>query len=247
MRCPEDHFSAIAPQYSRGRFGYPSGLFDFLSTLCREHDLAWDCATGNGQSATALAERFKRVVATDISSEMLARGMPHSKVAYRCEPAESSTLETGSVDLVTVAQALHWIEHERFWSELERVSKRAAIFSYWSYLWPSVGEEIDAWLSQFRTLIGPHWPQKSRLVHREYRELAIPFSSIPSPGFEISASWRREDCVAHLESWSAVRYAREAGLCGPIEELFSKLEEAWPSDDTRRVRWPLLMGVYRIK
>ncbi len=123
MSRPEDHFSAIAPQYSRGRFGYPSGLFDFLSTLCREHDLAWDCATGNGQSATVLAERFKRAVATDISSEMLARGRPHSNVAYRCEPAESSTLETSSVDLVTVAQALHWVDHERFWAELERVSK----------------------------------------------------------------------------------------------------------------------------
>jgi len=68
----QDHFSAIASAYHRGRFGYPLALFDHLHQQCRQHDLAWDCATGSGQAAVGLAPHFSKVVATDISRELLA-------------------------------------------------------------------------------------------------------------------------------------------------------------------------------
>jgi hypothetical protein len=68
-------------------------------------DLAWDCATGNGQAALALAAHFRHVHATDLSAEQLAQATPHARIDYRQAPAEASGLADRSCDLVTVAQA----------------------------------------------------------------------------------------------------------------------------------------------
>ena len=56
----EDHFSGPADRYGAYRPTYPSALFEYLACLAPAHDLAWDCATGNGQSAVAPKLFFRR-------------------------------------------------------------------------------------------------------------------------------------------------------------------------------------------
>jgi hypothetical protein len=46
-----DHFSDHADRYKAYRPTYPDELFTYLASLVPDHDLAWDCATGNGQAA----------------------------------------------------------------------------------------------------------------------------------------------------------------------------------------------------
>lgn len=106
----KDHFSSHAGQYARSRPTYPAELFDFLVSLTNHHDLAWDCATGNGQAAVALAGRFARVIATDASAAQVANAAEHPNVTYLVATAEHSGLSHESVDLITVAQALHWFD-----------------------------------------------------------------------------------------------------------------------------------------
>ena len=79
--------------------------------------LAWDVATGSGQAAVELAARFDRVVATDASAAQLASAEARPNVTYLHEPAERSSLDDASADLVTVAQALHWFDHRAFFAE----------------------------------------------------------------------------------------------------------------------------------
>jgi methylase of polypeptide subunit release factors len=62
-----DRFAAVSDEYARFRPGYPSSLFDWLAGIAPARDLAWDCATGSGQAAVDLAERFARLIATDAS------------------------------------------------------------------------------------------------------------------------------------------------------------------------------------
>jgi hypothetical protein len=64
----KDHFSTQSSQYQRYRPHYPPALFEWLAELTQEHTLAWDCATGNGQAAQALANHFANVLATDAAS-----------------------------------------------------------------------------------------------------------------------------------------------------------------------------------
>lgn len=68
----EDHFSDRSASYAQYRPTYPDDLFEFLANNCAGHDLAWDCATGSGQSALGLVDYFDRVIATDASEAQIA-------------------------------------------------------------------------------------------------------------------------------------------------------------------------------
>src|SRR5262249_7162330 len=104
----KDHFSGHAADYRAFRPDYPPELFAFLASVAPGRDLAWDCGTGSGQAAVGLAEHFAKVFATDASAEQLKNAQPHPRVEYAVAPAEKCPLGDHVVDLVTVAQALHW-------------------------------------------------------------------------------------------------------------------------------------------
>src|SRR5690606_33521069 len=97
----KDHFSAHADSYAAYRPTYPQALMRFLADCCEERRLAWDCATGNGQTAVALVPYFDRIIATDASEAQICSAMPHPRIDYRVARAESSGLDPRSADLVT--------------------------------------------------------------------------------------------------------------------------------------------------
>ena len=95
----------------------------------------WDCATGSGQAAVSLAGHFDRVIATDASRQQLDQAMPHDRVTYQVAQAQRTGIASGSVDLVTVAQALHWFDIPRFFNEAKRVLKPGGVVAVWCYSW----------------------------------------------------------------------------------------------------------------
>lgn len=119
----KDNFSRQSIDYAKYRPHYPEELFGFLMPLLKEHHLAWDVATGNGQVANLLAEYFNQVIATDISENQLKHAIQKHNVMYRVESAEQSSLPDASVDLITVAQAIHWFNFEAFYREVRRTLK----------------------------------------------------------------------------------------------------------------------------
>lgn len=118
-----DHFGKVAASYAQHRPGYPSALFQWLADVCDAHSNAWDCGAGNGQASIALANHFTNVYATDLSDSQIANARTHPRVDYRIAPAEASGLPSSCADLVTIAQALHWFDLEKFYSEVRRVLK----------------------------------------------------------------------------------------------------------------------------
>src|SRR6201993_5657563 len=96
----KDHFSKQAADYAKFRPRYPQELFDYLGTIAPARELAWDCATGNGQAAVELVNVFDRVIATDASESQIAKAEPHERVEYGIAPAEDSGLKSASFDVV---------------------------------------------------------------------------------------------------------------------------------------------------
>jgi len=139
----KDHFSRHADAYAGHRPDYPAALFDYLATGAGAREVAWDVATGNGQAALALARHFAQVWATDASAEQIRAATPHQRVAYGVAPAETSGLESASVDLITVAQALHWLDLPRFYAEVLRVLRPGGVIAVWCYHLMSVSPEVD--------------------------------------------------------------------------------------------------------
>ncbi|MBV5349694.1 class I SAM-dependent methyltransferase, partial [bacterium] len=118
-----DHFAKVATAYASHRPTYPPELFVWLAEITPQRNMAWDCATGTGQAAAALAAHFEQVWATDASSSQIEAAVSCTGVTYQTAPASSSGLPDQSVDLVTVAQALHWFDLDSFYTEVRRVLK----------------------------------------------------------------------------------------------------------------------------
>lgn len=243
----KDHFSGHAADYAAARPGYPAALFDYLAALPARHELAWDCGTGNGQAALHLAERFARVIATDASAEQLAQARPQPRIEYRQAPAESSGLAGGSVDLVTVAQALHWFEFDRFYAEVRRVLAPGGALAVWTYKLLSVTPEVDRILVPFATrTVGPYWPPERRYVDEEYRTLPFPLAEEPAPRFVGVEHWDLGRLLSYVSTWSSVkRYTRSQGE-DPLPALAEALTGAWGDPaQVRAVSLPIYLRVGR--
>lgn len=45
------------------------------------------------------------------------------RIKYQLGNAEETNLQNNSVDLITVASALHWLDHDKFFKECDRILK----------------------------------------------------------------------------------------------------------------------------
>lgn len=243
----KDHFSGHAQAYRRFRPGYPGELFRYLSELSPGLDRAWDCGTGNGQAAVALAAHFRAVIATDASVEQIAHAGGPVNVRFGVAGAEASGLAPASVDLITAAQAFHWFDQPRFFAEAERVLRGGGILAIWTYGVMHVDPAVDGIIQRFyRDTVGPYWPPERAQVDTGYADARLPFPELEMPRFEMSARWSRETLLGYLRTWSATqRYIRERGE-DPTEALRRALSPAWPERDMpRSVTWPLHVRVAR--
>ncbi len=239
----KDHFSGHAAVYASFRPGYPPALFDFVASLPRGRALAWDCATGNGQAAVGLAERFERVIATDASAAQLAHATPHPKVEYRQAPAEQSGLPDGSVDLLTVATAVHWLDFDRFYAEAERVLAPGGAIAVWAYNLPRVTPEISALVDRLSyQIVKTYWPPERRWVDEEYHTLPFPFAEVETHALAIEERWDLSRLLDYIGTWSATQRYLQAHGQDPRELIWDEIAAAWGDpDQEREVRFPIMM------
>lgn len=237
----KDHFSGHAAAYADARPRYPDELFSWLATLTASHDAAWDCGTGNGQAALGLAARYKHVIATDPSKEQIGNAFRHERISYRVTVAESSGIKPQSIDLVTVAQAVHWFDRPAFYKQANQVLKSGGAIAVWCYGLCSITPEVDAAVQSFyNDAIGAYWPPERVLIDEGYRTIEFPFEDIPTPAFSMSQHWNLQQFLAYLDTWSAVQRFIEQNGWDPVKDLGNKLNEIWGSSmDKRRVIWPL--------
>ena len=245
----KDHFSGHAGKYAEARPTYPPALFDWLAQQAPDRALVWDAGCGNGQASVALAERFARVFGTDPSAPQIAAAEPHANVDYAVEAAEQCSLPSASASLVTVAQALHWFDHARFYAEVKRVLKPRGVLAAWTYVDCNTGNgAVDALKDRlYNELTGPYWPAERAYVDAGYRTLPFPFEEISAPPFDMVADWDLEQFLAYLRTWSAVqRYSKAKGH-DPVALIEADLRAAWgDAAHSRAVRWQFFVRAGRV-
>jgi SAM-dependent methyltransferase len=236
-----DLFSQAAAEYAAYRPHYPARLFAELAARAPRTELAWDCATGNGQAAVGLAEHFRRVVATDASAAQIASAVPHERVSYGVALAHASGLASSTVDLVTVAQALHWLDRDAFFREARRVLVANGVVAVWSYGLIEIDDRVDRLVRRFyEATVGPCWPPERRLVDDGYRTIEFPFVEFMLPPLAIEQQLTLDQLGGYLRTWSATRkYAEERGE-DPVAPLLIELEALWGKPSAaRRARFPI--------
>ena len=243
----QDHFSGHAAVYRDARPHYHPALFAWLAAQVPRRDLAWDAGCGNGQATVALAAHFARVIGSDPSAAQIAHAEPAANVEYRVEPAEQSSLAAASVDLVCVAQALHWFEQERFHAEVRRVLRPGGVIAALAYAGCRIDPAIDRVTTHlYVDLTGPYWPPERAHIEAGYATLPFPYKPIPAPAFEMVAQWNLGQFLAYLRSWSATqRYAKACGE-DPVARVEGDMAAAWgEAARVRAVRWQLTLRVGR--
>ncbi|MBX3139030.1 class I SAM-dependent methyltransferase [Candidatus Obscuribacterales bacterium] len=243
-----DHFSTQAATYRRFRPMYPKELFDYLASITPAHKRAWDCATGNGQAAVALADYFDKVTATDASEEQIREAITHPKVLYDISTAENSELDDNSQDLITIANALHWFDMDAFFLEAKRVLKKKGIIAAWCYGAFSIEDSVSSAFERIYTDLGPCWPRQINHVRDEYKSIEFPFKELDHPDFLMELDWNLAQCLGYMSSWSAIQNYRKQHGKDPIETHFDLICDAWGDySKKRRVTWQVHLRVGRVK
>ncbi|HEX2682805.1 MAG TPA: class I SAM-dependent methyltransferase [Ferruginibacter sp.] len=236
----KDNFSSRASVYAQYRPGYPEELFSFIMDFVKEKELAWDCATGNGQCARSLSKYFTKVFATDISQKQLDNAYQAPNIEYALEPAEKTSLADNSVNLVTVAQALHWFNFDPFYSEVKRVAKPGAVIAVWMYSLLQISEAIDAVISEYHyETLKDHWDPERKYVDENYAGIPFPFTGLKSKPFQIRVNWSLEELHGYLNSWSAVQKYMAANACDPVSAVMEKIKMHWGYGGKRDIIFPI--------
>lgn len=244
----KDHFSTQSAIYRSARPHYDAALFEWLAAQAPSRDLAWDAGCGTGQASVGLATQFRHVIATDPSAAQIEQAEAAPNIDYRVERAEQSSLAAASVDLVTVAQALHWFDLAAFHAEVRRVLRPGGVVAEWTYADCHISDAVDAVKrTLYVDVLDRYWPPERRLVETGYAELDFPFERIAVPPFDLVAHWDLAAFLAYLRSWSATQRYIKANGSDPVDALADRFAAAWgDAAQVRVVRWDLALRVGRI-
>ncbi|GFQ03677.1 putative methyltransferase ddb_g0268948 [Phtheirospermum japonicum] len=257
-------FDKQADIYLDARPMYPSEWYRMLAENTLHHSLAWDVGTGNGQAAVGVAAHYEQVIGTDISESQLKYAISHPRVRYLHTQQESMsddelvTLIGGddSVDLITVAQAVHWFDLPRFYTIANRLLRKpGGLIAVWGYKQVTVTPTFDETQRRWYETTLSYWHSKSKYLHNNYKTLPFPFESVGLGREEdplvldFTKEVRFEGYLRLLRSFSAVASAKEEGVDLLSEEVVKELEDAWGGAQPVRTVWYkafMLVGKVRV-
>lgn len=242
----KDNFSKQANVYAKYRPDYPQELFDFVLAHVNKKQNAWDCATGNGQSAKVLARYFENVFATDISQKQMDNAEQAANIYYSLQPAEQTNFSDHTFDLITVSQALHWFNFEKFYTEVKRVARQDAGIAVWMYSLLRISNEIDAIVDDYHFgTMEKFWDNERKYVDNNYTTIPFPFKEISTPVFSIEYSWTIDELEGYFNTWSALQKFIAANNYNPVPKLIQQISPFWQSKKMKIV-FPLHLRMGRV-
>jgi len=244
----KDLFSKQSDLYARYRPTYPKELYEYILSFVKRKDTAWDCATGNGQAAAVLADQFKKVIATDISAAQIDKAIRKENIEYSVCAAESTPFAENTFDLVTVAQAYHWIKWDEFRNEAVRVCKNKAVIAVWMYYNHTTGDKRidDAVHDFYENVTKPYWDYERKYVEEKYSTVKFDYEPLPVKKFETILHWHREDLIGYISSWSAIQKMIKVNDHSPIPIIEEKIKILWPEGEVKKVSFPIYLKLGRV-
>jgi ubiquinone/menaquinone biosynthesis C-methylase UbiE len=244
----KDRFSEQAKNYALYRPVYPEELFTYIISFVKEKEIAWDCATGNGQSAVSLSRYFKKVFATDISQKQLQQATRKDNIEYIVCPAETTPFQENLFDLITISQAYHWLNWQQFHDEAMRVGKPNCVVAIWMYdLISSQQEDLNKLIQQFyKNITSPYWDAERRHIDDHYANVLFNFEPLPSKEFFIETRFTPEQLLGYFSTWSATQNFIKANGYSPVENIRDDLYKIWLGKETRSFLFPVILKIGKI-
>ena len=244
----KDLFSDRSDLYALYRPGYPDELFEYIFQFLTSNEIAWDCATGNGQAAKNLSKVFERVEASDISSRQIAKAYQKENIHYSICPAEKTPFPDNHFDLVTVATAYHWLKWSDFKKEVERVAKPEAIIAIWAYNLLKTKEPAFDKIIEFfyHEVVGDYWEPERKFVDENYSTVEFNYEELPSKTWEMELNWTKDHFMGYLESWSAVQTFIQKNNSNPLLYIKAAIDDHWGENSLRKFYFPLFLRLGKV-
>ncbi|MEW5313010.1 MAG: hypothetical protein WDW38_004606 [Sanguina aurantia] len=228
---------------------YPQHMFDSIFAFAQlpprhtgktRSGTCIDIATGSGQALGPLAAQFARVLALDCSETQIkeARACAPGDVEFIIGDAHQTQLPGRSADLITVGQALHWMELRDFYTEARRLLKPSGALAAWTYdhgqYQDAEGVPLaavnDVMAGNFERLRG-YWDARRLLVDNRYQgmdPLDNEFKTVERHTFTMTRPASVDAVVGSVSSWSAYGTYRRRHPTGvdPLVKLRSDLSVA---------------------
>ncbi|MGW7334129.1 class I SAM-dependent methyltransferase [Streptomyces sp. NPDC054840] len=199
-------FDAAAASYAAHRPSYPPALFDAVENLTAR-PLAGarvaDVGAGTGIATTLLHERGAEVVAVEPGDGMAAEfRRTHPGIPIVRGDGDRLPLATGSVDLITYAQAWHWTDPVRSVPEARRVLRPGGALALW---WNDTDATVP-WIAEQEERLRVFFESKGET----YRTLPEGLGAFTTRAVTWSRRITLDDHLANLASHSAFLVLGEA-------------------------------------
>lgn len=243
----KDNFSKQAKAYSQFRPSYPDEMIEYVVSFVKNRSKALDIATGNGQVANKLSNYFDKVYATDISENQLSNATQKENIIYSKESAEETSFDENQFDLVTVAQAIHWFDFDKFYKELNRILKPDGIFAVLGYGLFKSNPDSDKILHHFyNNITGKYWDKERKYLDENYETIPFPLEELEVKSFQNEFTWSFEELIGYLSTWSATQHYITQNNQNPIDLIHNDLKNSWEKGD-KKVTFPLLLRIGKLK
>ncbi len=118
----EEKFTGKADFYDKYRPSYPDSLIDWLYEKTNADTVA-DIGAGTGKFTACLLKKPWKITAVEPNPDMSEKLGRLKGITVINASAENTSIEQGSIALVTAAQAFHWFDEELFKKECKRILK----------------------------------------------------------------------------------------------------------------------------
>lgn len=120
-----DNFTGKAQAYAIGRPSYPKTAINAILKYASDDTVFADVGAGTGKLTEQLLESNCSIYAIEPNDDMLLQLKKQldrkNQVTILKGTSEATQLPDQSVDIVTVAHALHWFDLEAFKKECQRI------------------------------------------------------------------------------------------------------------------------------
>jgi len=191
---------------------------------------------------------------------MLQSAVQKPNISYHCSKGEDlSALATSSVDVLTVAQAMHWFDHPKFFSEVKRVLKPRGTFAAVGYSFvvfedhPRATKRIQE-LGDEPDQLGTCWDWGRLILDNQYKSIEVPLKNVERHYFpnhkegwpQVMEGKVTMDHFRHyIKTWSSYKNYSEKYPERPdiVDETIDKImeEEGLKGEDEVRITWPTVV------
>jgi ubiquinone/menaquinone biosynthesis C-methylase UbiE len=187
----------FAETYDRYRPQPPTAVVDLLKMLAQKPpETVVDLGAGTGLSTRIWAGHARQVIGIEPNPDMrkeAALQTDSHDVVYRAGLSTSTGLEDASVDIVTISQALHWMEPQPTFVEVARILRPEGVFAAYDCDWPPA----------------VHW--EAEMAYNECMARAIEVEGRLGLRENVT-QWAKDEHLGRIQASGQFRYVREVTL-----------------------------------